>query len=397
MKISLRDIALTIGSTAVAVLAAEGIAQLFVDPSPRFITGFRLSASGYYMADEETGWVPRPNVDGVHDQEGSFETTFTTNSMGLRDEEGAGLTRERPVRVVALGDSFTWGFGVNDDEIYTSVIEELEPRIEVVNLGVTAYGLRQEINYFRKLGTSMDPDIVLLALVMNDITDPLRIRPGESVAQWMDRIGMRPAEQPDPAPEEVRPPSEESWSIGKIKPWLADHSVLYRAATDVINTNKTVVDLLVWLGIKGELAGFEELDSNLRPFLVDYPESVVESVEQTKSEILELRDIVNAAGARLLVVVVPALQAVDRRARMNSIAYTKYYDEDFDVDKPFRLMAEFGEEEEIAVLNTVSSIREAAESDSYPYLRSDMHFNPVGHRVFAGEIVEFLRANSWID
>lgn len=393
MKIGPKDCALVIVSIVVTILVAEGIAQLFLEPTPRFITGFRLNASSYYMEDDELGWVPRPNMRGEHNQPGSFQSAFSTNSMGLRDDELSSESRSRPTRIVALGDSFTWGFGVNDDEIYTSVIEESSPNIEVVNLGVTAYGLRQETDYFERIGRSMNPDITLLALVMNDIADTWRRLPGETAQEWKSRIGFRTLSVEEQAADQSR--SNSGWSLGQIKPWLSSHSVLYRSLIDVINTNKTLVNLLVALRIKGAPADFEGLDPNLRPYLIDYPASVLASIEQTKQELTNLRDIVQQSGSRLLVVVVPALQSVDPRARRNSIAYTRYYEEDFDLDKPYRWLQEYGETAGIAVLNTYEVFRAAHEEGAVLYLPNDMHFNAAGHRLFADEILRFLVDHDW--
>lgn len=392
MAIRRKDIILVVFSTLIAMLAAEGIARLFITPAPRFVTGFRLSASGYYTIDDAVGWVPRPNVQGTHNQAGSFESTFSTNSAGLRDDEASLSKSDGRTTIVALGDSFTWGFGVNDDEIYTEVMESLLSDVEVVNLGVTAYGLRQEIDYFDRMGSAVDPDIVVVALVMNDITDPIRIRSGETVQQWLARIGFQPADTVNDAA--VQP--EKQWSFSGLKSWLADNSAIYRAFTDVVNTNKVLVDLLVAIGVKGEPAGIEGLDSNLRPFLVDYPDTVEASLEQTKQELLELRNLVRGTGAEFLVAVVPALQSVDAKARANSIAYTRYYDQDFDLDKPYRLLQEFGESAGIEILAPVDSFRKAHSEGISPYLNNDMHFNEVGHRLFAQEIVRFMQDKHWL-
>jgi lysophospholipase L1-like esterase len=381
----LKNVALVIVATVASVLLAEGIGQLFVEPPPPQMSGFRLGSSRYYMEDEELGWIPRPNVRGSHDQAGSFRSQFSTNSRGLRGAEIEDRSWERHMRIVVLGDSFAWGYGVDDEDTFASVIERLLPSMRVANLGVTAYGIRQETAYFERIGRGMKPEIVLLALTMNDITDPARRLPGETVKAWRTRIGFGPSTGEE---REARRPHG-------LKPWLADHSVLYRSLIGVVNTNRTLVSLLESLGVKGPRAGIDGLDTNLRPFLESYPDSVAEEVELTRRELLELRDSVEYAGSRLLVAVVPAMQSVDARARRNSIAYTQYFEDDFDLDKPYRWLGDFGESSGIAVLNTVGAFRNAHEGGARPYLSNDSHFNAAGHRLFAELIVRFLVDHHW--
>lgn len=395
MRFDGKAVTLVIASTLVSLVAAEGIIRLFVEPTPRFVEGFRLSKSGYYIEDAELGWVPRPGVRGVHNRNGSFESSFSTNSLGYRDEERAASSRGDSRRIVVLGDSFAWGYGVNDGDIFARVMEELDPRIDAVNLGVTAYSLWQEIAYFERHRESINPDIVILALVMNDITDPNRKLPGETTEDWKTRIGGQTHDRDANKP--VAPSANGARNRGALKAWLADRSVLYQVARDVVNASKPLVDFLVYVGIKKSPVGLEGLDPALRPFLEVYPEAVRDSIERSKLELLKLRDRVLASGSEFLVVVVPPLQSVVDRARRNSIAHTRYYEDDFDLNKPFHWLQEFGESSNIEILNVVDAFRRAHDNGVVLYLPNDMHFSAAGHRLFAEEIVNYLSERKWLN
>ena len=122
--------------------------------------------------DDQLGWLPKKNIEGTHAKPPIFESTFHTNSLGIRDKE---YPFEKPLgvtRLVAIGDSFTWGYGVNDQDVYTEVLENLLPKTEVINLGVTGYGIPQEFWYLKRLGVQFNPDIVLLAFFLNDFGNP---------------------------------------------------------------------------------------------------------------------------------------------------------------------------------------------------------------------------------
>jgi len=136
VKSKLGNLFLVLFSVTFFLLLLEGLARIFYYPVQKEINHFRLSSSLYYQQDQLLGWVPRNNVTGIHKQPMSFDTRFTTNSRGLRDKEYSIVKPPNVIRIVVLGDSFTWGFGVNDNAIYTEILESMYENVEVINLGV---------------------------------------------------------------------------------------------------------------------------------------------------------------------------------------------------------------------------------------------------------------------
>src|SRR5262249_30227954 len=249
----------------------ETLVRFLLPPEPSAtLDEFRLTSSRYYERHEVVSWLPAKDVAGAHRLAGSFDSTFRTNSRGLRDREHAFQKPPSVTRIVVLGDSFTWGWGVNDDEVYPAVIESLLKGVEVINLGVTAFGTRQEINYLKLEGLRYQPDTVIVGLCLNDIYD---IPP------------LEPANPPRARPN----PLVQTSPIGKLKLWL-NHLRLYQLTRRAIDTNKTLVKLLVALGVKDGLHGFDDLDPNLMPALRTYPPQLETAFERTKAELLELRD-----------------------------------------------------------------------------------------------------------
>jgi len=120
------------------------------------VTGHR------YLYDELLGWKNIPNWKAT-----TRGRPLTINSKGLRDRE---YPYEKPPgvkRILVLGDSFVWGYGVGDSEIFTEVLErqlQAEGRPwEVINTGVSGWGTDQEYLFFREEGVKYSPDIVVLA------------------------------------------------------------------------------------------------------------------------------------------------------------------------------------------------------------------------------------------
>ena len=98
------------------------------------------------------------------------------NSEGLRDRE---FSLEKPpgvYRVMMLGDSTTFGWGVRQEDTAAKFLErklnEHLPqgyiRAEVMNTGVGNYGTVQEVTYYETIGYKYHPDLVVLVFFIND-------------------------------------------------------------------------------------------------------------------------------------------------------------------------------------------------------------------------------------
>src|SRR5262249_42196030 len=68
------------------------------------------------------------------------------------------------LRVVVVGDSFTYGAEAGDNETYPQRLEELLGRGEVINLGVRAYGIDQIVLKYLKHGRAYRPDLLVVAI-----------------------------------------------------------------------------------------------------------------------------------------------------------------------------------------------------------------------------------------
>jgi hypothetical protein len=124
--------------------------------------------TGKYSAYHPTrGWAVLPDIRNMTPfGKGKF---VNTNSKGLRG------TTEYPYtptpgkeRILVLGDSFTFGTDVSDDETYSHYLEAALPNIEVLNLGVQGYGQDQMLLYLKEEGIKYHPNIVVLGFAYMD-------------------------------------------------------------------------------------------------------------------------------------------------------------------------------------------------------------------------------------
>jgi lysophospholipase L1-like esterase len=99
------------------------------------------------------------------------------NSDGLRDREYSTVKPPNTVRILAVGDSLTYGHSVKAEEAYVKKLEArlnegaAAPRYEVINLGVGGYNTLQELEHFRQTGRKYDPDLVIIGYTLNDVLD----------------------------------------------------------------------------------------------------------------------------------------------------------------------------------------------------------------------------------
>jgi lysophospholipase L1-like esterase len=101
-----------------------------------------------------------------------YGVKIETNSMGFRDTECAVEKPNGKTRIIALGDSFTLGWGVEFAETFSQRLEHLLAErgypVEVINMGVGNYNTTMEVELFKWKGLALDPDVVILMFFVND-------------------------------------------------------------------------------------------------------------------------------------------------------------------------------------------------------------------------------------
>jgi lysophospholipase L1-like esterase len=112
-------------------------------------------------------------------------TIIKINSDGFRDEEYSIEKPPNTVRIIALGDSFTFGWGVNLSDTYVKVLERklnemnATANFQVMNFGVPGYNTLEEIEFLKQKGLKYKPDIVLLGYAAGDLHNNTKIKTGE--------------------------------------------------------------------------------------------------------------------------------------------------------------------------------------------------------------------------
>jgi hypothetical protein len=145
-------------TVVLAVVALAGLEAYlrFTIPPMREGTLFQYTLEG-----------KRYKVMKAHAHMRVYGTPVRTNALGFRGPEVA-PKRPGEFRIVVLGDSFTFGPGVAEEEIFTSLLQarlaRTHPQAKVINLAVEGYNVLQYAAVLEEVGLGLDPDLVLVAL-----------------------------------------------------------------------------------------------------------------------------------------------------------------------------------------------------------------------------------------
>lgn len=312
-------------ATLLGGLAAEVLVRLTLpayDPGRQF--AMEIQPGGFPLG-------PRGRTVRQATPKGDFDLQISFNALGLRDPRD---WRQAPPRaLVALGDSFTFGYGVQETERYSTRLEALlgEPVYNVA-LPENVVGYQRFLAYVESQGPRVERLVVGICME-NDLQD---YRDSRTVAEM-------------------------TGGQGGARLWLQTHSALYLAASYSLQANPHLRALLERVGISRTRT--DEVARN--------PDSdaVLEATRAQLEKIVAQRD------ATILIIPSRALwkggnEPVERRMHDRFVALLR--------ERGWR----------------VADPRARFERDGRPldfYFATDPHWNAAGHQVAAEELAAVLR------
>jgi hypothetical protein len=332
----------TLLGLAIALLLAEGLTRVFFDEAvqPRFVidAGYGVRAN-------------KPDVVTRHYVPGDYEVTITTNSAGMRGQ------REYPVarvpgkrRILMLGDSFPFGYGVEDEDVVSAVLETLlnagnAPAAEggggyeVINLSVAGFGQAEELVTWEKRAREYRPDVVVLFYFDNDV--------GNNAVAGLYEV----------APDGTLTRTGRSFLPGtnfqdymlEFAPtrWLFEHSE-------------------AWNLIRHRLSSLVQQSLIRKQGFAGYDDTTPKAIALTRALLKQLATAATGAGAQVIFVLVP-----NSRTNMSC---------------SFPLTTA---EVQALGASLVDGREYLTQDDSYPH---DLHWRPSGHRKTAERLATLIRA-----
>lgn len=323
----------------------------------------------WHLADAETTHVKT-----------CTEATYTSNSHGMRDRPRT-LEKTKP-RVAVLGDSFTEGFLVDDDQTFSAVLEDqvFKGQAEFLNFGTSgSFGTTQEWLLYEHLARDFDPDVVIVAFLNeNDLYD-------NSLWYWEDNPRRRPYLLRDAEAGGFAL----SWSDGET-----DRYEVGAAAKNLLMRFSFIARLANEVSLRARYSGPHPAAMDVYNTNLDANHAL--AWDTTRAALERLRDAVKRDGKQLLLVqlVDQAQIDPDRIEQVNAQA-------GFDTTFPNRHLELLARELGIRYLSLQSAF-EAYRDDQkleWPYfgLTCDRHWSPLGHEVAARAIGVHLQETGLLE
>jgi hypothetical protein len=153
---------------AVTILVCLVIAEIFL----RFTwKSYRPTGQGMRgnIYDDTLGWVGESNIHETC-REGGIEFVVEHNCWGFRDDEVPSMRQlEGKKKVLFIGDSFTYGNGIEKQSRASEILEATDSSYVSFNFGMFGYSTDQELLTLQKFGPVIEPDIVVLFFCGNDL------------------------------------------------------------------------------------------------------------------------------------------------------------------------------------------------------------------------------------
>ncbi len=164
MKIpSHRQLMMALGLTLAVFCLAEGVAR------SRFVPR-QVQTEGIFEYDPDKVFRLKANHEGQY-----VNQPVKTNAWGHRDEAVEQEATEGTLRVLVLGDSISFGHGVQAEESWPELLEARLSQpgrpVEVINTAAPGNGPMQELHDLRR-NRSLEPDLVVLQITLNDVVEP---------------------------------------------------------------------------------------------------------------------------------------------------------------------------------------------------------------------------------
>jgi len=160
-----------VAATLVGVVASDLLVGSFYPPPS--------ISDSMFMPHATRGWCFRRRATGT-----AAGISFTSNSLGLRNPEVPSIKPAKEIRVLCLGDSVAFGYGIRQGETWVEHAERVlakstgRKRVRFVNAGISGYATWQEVALARDLDRAIKPDLVLLQFCYNDVLDMTNVEHG---------------------------------------------------------------------------------------------------------------------------------------------------------------------------------------------------------------------------
>lgn len=328
------------------------------------------SDPGLLRHHSQRGWTLTPGWKGRH-RHHDFDSEYEVNQYGFR---GAFPNRHSPnkkPRIAIVGDSFSFGIGVNEKQTFTAQLNQRQTKIEFVNLSVPGYSTDQQLLLLDTYISVVNADEYILMIYLgNDLLDnmlsyPLQLehaKPYFSLEE-NDSIVLRNV----PVPQELKPARLHNRTLDSVvfgddlpshpgKSIVGKSQILKRLIPVKASVEKTIV--------------FEILDKRL-----------VQHKALMSALLTALKDKVHENNATLRLGILPGRSYI-----VAPESYSSYFQEYCRL-----FLKENAKQLKIPVIDIADDMRAIASADSpIWYFPNEGHLNHQGHKIVSEILLKSL-------
>lgn len=342
----LRRLALIVGGVLFAALLSE-----FLLRTVYTVPEVANPLYSFHESDPVLGWRGKRDVR-MRFRRPDFDAMIAQGADGWRLPQPA--PPEQPARrILVLGDSFTWGWGVSQGEVFTDRLQSLLPDAAVYNRGVNGFGTGQQLLLLQQELAEQHYDAVVLMFFQNDVGDNINPKRGRRplFALQGDRL-VPPHDPPVPL-------------MNPVQRFFKDHSRLFQ-----------LLDFRISLIVRG-------LDDDAPPQRhhdpVDVHHGQLPGAEITQRLLEEMQRVIAAHGARFILVYLP--HHTEIVADQSGMPYVRAVHD---------LIREVAQHDAIELVDLTEPFRTQAQSGAVLTFPSDEHWTPAGHQLVATVLADSL-------
>ena len=166
LKSAVPSLGLLLASLIISLLAAEVLVRLFFPHSSAAVPASKVLV---HEASDNLKLLYKPSP-GMANQ--AYGVWNRINSAGFRDREFQTKKPAGVKRIVFLGDSVVYGYGIESEGTIPKELEKIfrengQP-VEVLNFGVSGYETEQSVEFFKTTALAFQPDLVIVGYTLND-------------------------------------------------------------------------------------------------------------------------------------------------------------------------------------------------------------------------------------
>lgn len=382
---------LSLSSIIVFFLVLEALLALF---RPHKITTHQYHEQYHPVM----GWVNKPTMEGKVRLARNENIYFHRkhNSKGLRSSREFDYEKPPGVRrILLIGDSFFWGFCVDDRSVVSEALQRrLGPGYEVINGAVTGYGTDQELLWLAEEGFKYQPDIVILGTFpandLDEIANSVMYGyPKPFFSYSGNKLSLMNVPVPDTRETRRKGFEQPDTLFGRLKKLLRHNSHAYQLIVSRLNSVPSIRAFFLKTGLADEF-------TRALPGVIAYKLKPDKAYELYDALIKEMKIIAGESRAAFLLVFIPGKEQDPGKP----IGYEGLEDGTYDDNtREARGLAAFAKKNRIPFLDLLPVVRRHHLNGDHLYTSGayDHHWNQKGHEIAAEAIISWLNDKGWGD